>query len=122
MIVENFFKQYSKCLNYDLSSPRMQIGTCSRTFQVLESNTICPWPKYFAERPTERKESKMTFEELYLANNAWTPKTVIKVKRKPFGVLCIDEITCNVAMRHYCYNQIKYFHGNVVHIIDKPPK
>lgn len=56
MIVENFFKQCSKCLNYELSSPRMQIGTCTRTFQILESNTICPWPKHFIERPTERKE------------------------------------------------------------------
>lgn len=56
MIVENFFKQCSKCSNYELSSPRMQIGTCTRTFQILESNTICPCPKHFIERQTERKE------------------------------------------------------------------
>lgn len=64
----------------------------------------------------------MTFQELYLANNAWTPKTILKIEMKPFGILCIDEITCNAAMRNYCYNEVKYFHGNVVRIIDKPPK
>lgn len=56
MIVENFFKQCSKCLNYEMANPREQIGTCIRTFRVLHSNTFCTYPKYFSERPAERKE------------------------------------------------------------------
>lgn len=58
MIVENFFKQCSKCLNYEYISKREQLGTCIRTSKVLHPNTICPCPQCFAEKLSEIKDDK----------------------------------------------------------------